>query len=273
MSVAHWHAVRHGDPAAPTVVMLHGFLGSGADWSAVAAPLADRFHVICPDLPWHGGTGVAGGGPDSCDALADALAAWLRAEGLVPCALVGYSLGGRVALHLALRHPDAARLLVLESASPGITDPAARDARRAADEALAARLEAIDDNAGFDAFLADWYAQPVFASVAARPEAIAALVARRRQNDPRALATAMRRLGAGTQADLAPRLGELAMPAWWIAGELDPAYRARAETLAAAHPGIRAEIVPGAGHNVHWEAPGRYTALLNSILSGERRAR
>jgi 2-succinyl-6-hydroxy-2,4-cyclohexadiene-1-carboxylate synthase len=273
MSIAHWQAWRRGDSAAPPLVLLHGFLGCGDDWAEVAAGLSGRHQVVCPDLPWHGGTVVDGAGPASCAALADALADWLRAEGLAPCAVAGYSLGGRIALHLALQHPDTVRLLVLESAGTGIAEPAARAARRAADAALAGRLEALADGAAFEAFLGEWYAQPVFASVAARPGALAALVARRRENDPRALATAMRRLGAGTQDDLAPRLGELGMPVWWIAGELDPAYRARAEALAAAHPGIRAEIVAGAGHNVHWEAPGRYTALLNSILSGEHRAR
>lgn len=218
------------------MALVHGFSQTGASWSGVAAELDGD--VVCPDVP------VA--------ALPEAAA---RLAGEVgPAAWVGYSMGGRVVLHLALARPDVTRSLVLLGATGGIDDDAERAARRAADETLADRIEAI----GGEAFLDEWLAQPMFAGVPRTSEG--------RVTDPAVLAASLRLAGTGTQAPLWDRLGELAVPVLVLAGERDAKFRALGERLAATIPDARFEVVPGAGHAAHLERPDAFLALVQPWL-------
>ena len=164
-------------------------------------------------------------------------------------ALCGYSMGGRLALAAALALPARVERLVLAGASPGLADPAERAARRAADEALAARIEAD----GVEAFVEAWGAQPLFAG---QPRGIADFArADRLRNTAAGLAAALRGMGTGTMEPLWDRLGALRMPVTLIAGERDAKFRAIAERMASAIPQATLVIAPGAGHAVHLEAP------------------
>jgi 2-succinyl-6-hydroxy-2,4-cyclohexadiene-1-carboxylate synthase len=232
------------------LVLLHGFTQTGRSWEPVRRALAGRYRAAAPDLPGHGA--FAGRRPASfaaCDA-------YVRAVAADPCVLCGYSMGGRIALHAAFAlRPRLARL-VLAGASPGLSDPAERAARRAEDEALAARIEAI----GIDAFVREWSAQPL---LAAMPRGIAERAgADRRRNTPAGLAAALRGLGTGAMPSLWDRLPELDVPVRLLVGERDEKFRAIAERMAAALPDARVEIVAGAGHAVHLEAPDAVAAAL-----------
>lgn len=250
------------DGAGHPVLLLHGFTGTSAAWDEHGAELAGRFRVLVPCLPGHGGT-VASAATMSVEATADALATLLRERDAAPAHVVGYSLGARIALRLAVTHPDVVDRLVLESASAGLPSDDERATRRAADEALAARLEAE----GIEAFVDDWERNPVFASQASlAPDRAARIRTMRLGNDPAGLAASLRAAGQGAMEPLVDRLATVTTPTLVIAGELDAIGRPRAERVAAAIPGARLAIVEGAGHAPHDEHPDAFIDLVIPFL-------
>jgi 2-succinyl-6-hydroxy-2,4-cyclohexadiene-1-carboxylate synthase len=240
------------EPPVDRVVLVHGFTQTLAAWEPVAKRLRGRWPVVRVDLPGHGGSGGVRVG------FAEA-AGLLGASGGAG-AYVGYSLGGRLCLRLALDRPDLVRALVLVGASPGIAGPAARVERRTADEALAAAIE----RDGVEAFLDRWLAGPLFATL---PPELAGR-AERLANTADGLADALRRLGAGAQEPLWDRLAELRPPTLLLAGALDARFAAVArEMAAAAGPVARVALVPDAGHAAHLERPAEVTALIEQFLT------
>ncbi|MBX6341499.1 MAG: 2-succinyl-6-hydroxy-2,4-cyclohexadiene-1-carboxylate synthase, partial [Thermomicrobiaceae bacterium] len=191
------------------------------------------------------------------------LLALLDALDLPRAAVLGYSMGGRVALHLALAAPERVGALVLESASPGIPDAAERAARRVSDAALADLIE----REGIAAFVDHWERLPLWASQASLPREVRArLRAQRLAHRPDGLAGSLRGLGAGEMAPVHDRLGALGMPALLVAGALDEKYRALAEWMAIAMPRARVAVVPGAGHAVHLERPEAFLRAVGAFL-------
>ena len=265
------------------ILFLHGFSGSGLSWAGLAG-LDSRCRAIVPDLPGHGGTAWDGGAtatsttadasvgaaaaPDlrpraSVERTADDLAAIVRRLGADRVDVVGYSLGARIALRLAIVHPLAVRRLVLEAPSAGIADPAARAARTAAD-AERARLAV---GLGIEAFASRWEAEPVLAGEAGLPRAARSRQAAiRRANTPLGLAASLVYGGQGAMEPLHERLAEVAAPTLVVVGADDP-VRARGEEVAAGIPGARLAIVPGAGHAPHLERPDLFHVLLLEFLT------
>jgi len=234
------------------VVLVHGFTQTLASWGPVAERLAGLFEVVRADLPGHGGSGGVRVGFEETAGLVG------EAGGVGT--YVGYSLGGRLCLRLALERPDLVRGLVLIGASPGIADPGQRAARRAADELLARRIE----RDGVAVFLDAWLAGPLFASLPPR----AAGREERLANTAEGLASALRRLGTGVQASLWDRLGELRSPVLLVAGERDRKFAGIAREMAAAiGPTARVVVVPGAGHAVHLERPHESAALVEGFVT------
>ena len=238
---------------AETLVLLHGFAGTHRAWDGVVAALgAQRYIAAAPDLRGHGS--AAGRRPVSFAACTQDI----RALAPERFALCGYSLGGRVALHVALSAPARVTRLVLVATTAGIDDPAERAERRAADLALADATAAgtIAD------FVARWSAQPLFAG---DPPGMARVwQADMRRNDPAALAEVLRGIGTGAMEPLWDRLGELTMPVTVVAGERDAKFVALGGRLAAALPDARLVIVPGAGHGLPREAPGAVAEALRA---------
>jgi 2-succinyl-6-hydroxy-2,4-cyclohexadiene-1-carboxylate synthase len=248
------HAVAEGGPGPPEdrVVLVHGFTQTLAAWEPVAARLRARRRLLLVDLPGHGGSAGVPAGFEEAAGLLGACGG--RA------AYVGYSLGGRLCLRLALDRPDLVRALVLLGASPGIADPAARAERAAADEALAAGIE----RDGVAGFLDRWLAGPLFATLPPERAGRAARLA----NTPEGLAAALRRLGVGAQEPLWERLAGLRCPTLLLAGALDARFAAAAEQMAGAiGPAARVALVPGAGHAAHLERPAEVAALLEGFLA------
>ncbi len=167
-------------------------------------------------------------------------------------------MGGRLCLHAALADRGAVRGLVLISATGGVDDAGEREARRAADEALADRIEAV----GVPAFLDEWLAQPLFAGLPAAAQGRA----ERLENTAAGLASSLRRAGTGTQAPLWDRLATLDIPTLVVAGERDAKFVALAERLATTLPDAELAIVEGVGHTVHLEAPDELLAVLRPWL-------
>ncbi len=243
------HSERSG--RGPRLVLAHGFTQNLGCWGAIADDLATDHEVVRVDLPGHGRSGqVEADLPATAGLLGDVGG---------PATYLGYSLGGRVALHLALSRPQLVRGLVLIGATAGIDDPAERAARRRADEALADEVE----RTGVDPFLERWLAGPLFATLP--PEA--AFVDARRQSPATGLAASLRRAGTGTQEPLWDRLAALTMPVLVLAGALDDRFCALGRRLAEAI-GATATFaaVPGAGHAAHLEQPSALLALLRPWL-------
>ncbi|HKG01780.1 MAG TPA: 2-succinyl-6-hydroxy-2,4-cyclohexadiene-1-carboxylate synthase [Conexibacter sp.] len=236
--------------APETIVLLHGFTQTGRSWGPTIAALAERYRALAPDIRGHGSASDARP-VDLASVQADVLA--LAPERFT---LAGYSMGGRIALSLALAAPERVARLVLVGASPGIPDAEERRTRREADEALAERIE----REGIEAFAAHWSSLPLFAD---QPLAVAAAAhAERLSQSPAGLVAALRGLGTGVMEPLWERLPQLAIPVVLIVGERDGKFRAIAERMADVLPEADVHVVPEAGHAVQLELPEAVAALL-----------
>lgn len=251
-----------GPADAPPLLLLHGFMGSAAEWSEVAEALSGEHRLIIPDLPGHGAsTGLPYPDAYTMPGAARALLALLDAEGVDRCAVAGYSMGGRLALYLALRHPERVERLLLESASPGLTTEEERAARRASDEQLERRLETGD----LREFVEDWYRQPLFATLARDEPLLRRTIESRLENDPQELARSLRAMGTGSQPSLWEELSYLRVPTLAVAGEEDEKFVALAREMERTSVNVRVAVVPGAGHSVHAEKSGEYVALMSDL--------
>ncbi len=251
-----------GSPDHPAVLFLHGFMGSSADWQDAVAAIGDRTFCIALDLPGHGASLGLASEAYTMEATARAAVLVLDELDVERPVVVGYSMGGRLAFYLALRYPGRCAGLFLESASPGLASEEERTARRAADEEKAKRLESGD----FDAFLEDWYRQPVFAPLAKDEGLLRRTIVARRRNDPAELARSLRKMGVGSQPSLWGELEGLTVPALAVAGGLDEKYVRVSSQMAGISQRVEQAVIPGVGHNVHDEAPAEYVALLGRLL-------
>lgn len=246
-----YHVKMSGD--GEPLMLLHGFSGSAANWALIDQALHGKYQVIMPDLLGHGQTeSPANPTRYQIENAARDLIALLDALMLPRVHLLGYSMGGRLALFTALTYPTRITTLALESASPGLATAAERSARIREDEALAARIE----REGIAWFAAYWEALPLFAT---QSEAVrATLRTIRLANQTRGLANSLRGMGTGAQPSLWERLGELVCPTLLIAGALDAKFATIAQRMSKAIPSAHLYIVPNAGHTVHEEQPWEY---------------
>jgi len=242
------------------LVALHGFTGDAADFGPLREALPPDWEVVTPDFPGHGSR------RDAREVAAYTLTAHLdtidaaMGDG-ADTLLLGYSMGGRLALHWALAHPTRCRRLVLVGASPGLATAAARAERRLADGALATFLR----TEGLERFYKYWHNQPLLHPLFRLPEAsLAPVRARRAANQPEALALSLEGVGTGALPSLWDRLGELRMPVDLVTGELDPKFGQVAREMGPFIPRARLSVVEGAGHAVHLERPDDLAAVLRA---------
>jgi 2-succinyl-6-hydroxy-2,4-cyclohexadiene-1-carboxylate synthase len=227
--------------------MLPGFMQPASAWAAVAERLPERYPSVLLDHREH-----------SYETRLDEIAE--AGRGAVLC---GYSLGGRLALHAALRDPGAYAGLVTVGVSAGTEDPQARAERARADEKLAAWMETQP----MDVIVDVWERQPLFADQsdtlieAQRPGRLA--------QDPRALALILRTAGQGALEPVWQRLHTLAMPVMAVAGQRDERYSEAARRIARGVPHGRVEIVEHAGHAPQLQRPEAVAALLVDFLDHE----
>jgi 2-succinyl-6-hydroxy-2,4-cyclohexadiene-1-carboxylate synthase len=239
------------DGAGPRLVLVHGFTQTGRSWGPVAADLADDHEVVRVDAPGHGGSA----------ALATDMVEGARLLALAggPATYIGYSMGARLCLHLALARPDQVRALVLVSGTAGIEDPDARRTRQLDDERLASKVETV----GVAEFVRQWLTQPLFAGLSEDSAGVQA----RLENTEAGLATSLRRAGTGAQESLWARLAELDMPVLAVAGGRDEVFTRRARAMVdLIGTNASVAVVPGAGHAVHLETPGPFLAAVRPFL-------
>jgi 2-succinyl-6-hydroxy-2,4-cyclohexadiene-1-carboxylate synthase len=236
-------------PESRRLVLAHGFTQTARSWHHIQELLAERepgVETIAVDLPGHGG------------AAAVAAELWGAADHLVDrggrATYVGYSMGGRVALHAALARPDQVEGLVLIGATAGIDDSTERVARRTSDDRLAERIEEI----GVEAFVDEWLANPLFARLtddtAQRDD--------RMRNTAHGLAQSLRSTGTGTQDPLWDRLDEIESPVLVIAGEHDDKFIEIGHRLVTGLTRGELHLVAGAGHSAHLERPDETVAAI-----------
>jgi 2-succinyl-6-hydroxy-2,4-cyclohexadiene-1-carboxylate synthase len=262
VDVGALHVEARGEGA--PLLLLHGFTGSTATWRPLVPMFGTCRRLIAVDLLGHGGSPSP---PDpaayAVEREVERIVGALDGLGVGRTDVLGYSMGGRVALQLALAHPGRIGRLVLESASPGIADPAERAARVRADAALAELLE----REGIVAFVDRWERVPLFASQARLPEERrAALRADRLRRDPTGLANSLRGAGQGVAPPVRERLGELTMPTLLIVGQLDERYVALGRQMAERIPNAELVVVPEAGHAIHLEQPGAFETAVSGFL-------
>lgn len=239
----------------PRLVLAHGFTQNGDCWGRLAGLLAEEFEVVLVDLPGHGRSGH-----DDADL-------WRAAELLGdvggPATYVGYSMGGRTALHLALQSPALVDGLVLIGATAGMESADDRMARRKADDALADHLATL----GLAAFLDEWLAKPLFAGL----DDVAAAREFRLANRVEGLQSSLRNCGTGTQAPLWSRLGEILAPALVVAGSEDTKFTDIGHRLAAELTSAAFANVAGS-HAVHLQAPTQVAELISTTTDAWRSA-
>jgi len=233
-----------------SVHFLHGFLGQSTDWDGLIPP-------GIPSLCYDFFTPEAE--QDAIPLGLESLAGWINQKARSapgPRILLGYSLGGRVALHALLQAPEVWEGAVLVSAHPGLRSPDDRDLRLKSDQAWARKFE----TESWDPLIHEWNAQAVFKGgrhPLLRPEADFS-----RKN----LARSLEQSSLGRQEDLRERLKGLQLPVLWVCGELDVKFRGLAEGMAALNPRFCVETVLGAGHRVPWDQPQVFKGLLDRAL-------
>jgi 2-succinyl-6-hydroxy-2,4-cyclohexadiene-1-carboxylate synthase len=255
---ALWTEVRG---SGTRIVFLHGFTQAGRSWNPVLRAFdthnatesdANHVEVLLPDLPGHG---------RSADTALDLnTTADLLASALGPAIYVGYSMGGRVALHVALHYPEAVRGVLLFGATPGLETETERQERREADELLAQHLEATD----VPTFLQRWLSSPLFATLPTDPEDLAL----RGRNTAAGLASSLRLSGTGSQSSLWDSLNTIRVPMIVAAGDRDTKFTAIAQAMTKRiGPNASFEPVTNAGHACHLEQPGQAATLLATLLA------
>ncbi len=254
-------ATGKGEP----LVLLHGFTGSSVNWEGVTAVLAPHFRVITLDLLGHGRTdSPSDPARYRMERAAADLIALLDTLGVEKSALLGYSMGGRLALYTAVHHPRRISRLILESAAPGLANKTERSERRRRDNTLANRIE----QEGIPAFVDFWENLGLWQSQKQlSAEMRLALRRQRLQNNPVGLANSLRGMGTGVQPSLWPRLGELKMPILLLTGALDEKFVNINRQMAAQIPTAHLEIVANAGHTIHLERPSTFQNLVLSFLA------
>ena len=259
-----YHLHSWGSQSAPPALLLHGFTGHGRSWAEAAQSFAVAgYRALAPDLLGHGRS-PAPSNPERyhmARAAAD-LASLLDQSTRGAVHLLGYSMGGRLALYFALTYPDLLRSLTLVSASPGIASATERDERRRRDNALADRVE----RDGIAPFVDHWESLPMWKSQQRNlaPEQRRQLREQRLQNNPFGLANSLRGMGAGAQPALHTDLPSVSAPALLIVGADDAKFvtvnRHMAQMIAQSH----LVEFPKTGHTVHLEKPQAFTqAVLN----------
>ena len=245
-------AEQLGAKGAPRVTFVHGFAQTGNSWKPIAEYFAGQgFLVTVVDLPGHG---------NSAQVRADLrrTADMLSAIGGVGT-YVGYSLGGRACLHLALMYPHLVKRLIVLGANPGIDDAGLRADRREADDELEARMNEM----GLEAFLDEWTALPLFGGL----ELTDAQQSDRLRNNVDGLGSSLRLAGTGAQGSLWPRLRELNMDVLALAGADDEKFSAIARQIADAIPAGRFQLIPGAAHAAHLQQPEAVAAAIAAFIS------
>lgn len=273
------HCQAWGNPKKPPIVFLHGFLGTGNDWRTVAEALSSEFYCVAPDIPGHGKTlaltpqtlpktpeqhvytpaSTSSYTMESVAPIIIHLINTLEQQQFKPL-LCGYSMGGRLALFLALRFAKYFRGACILSGTAGLRTEEERQARQNHDEQLAQRLETEP----LSAFLEFWYNQALFAPFK-HHAAFHGILAERTHLSPQEAARSLRGMGTGAQPNCWEELAQNTIPIEFVAGEKDSKFAVIARELHGCTPYSQHHIIPNVGHVLHQEAPEEVICVLREL--------
>jgi 2-succinyl-6-hydroxy-2,4-cyclohexadiene-1-carboxylate synthase len=242
-------------------------MGSCAEFVPYAEALSIGHPSLLIDLPGHGRSPWNPDTPLSIGTVSTALKNLLDEKGIGSFVLIGYSMGGRVALSHGLRAANACRGVLATSSHPGLTSAVERKRRRMRDAATARRLAQMP----LSEFVRAWYGSEVFRGLRLRPDLRARVMDSRLDNDPLALAEVLMALGTGKQKPLWRDLSRTSIPMRWVVGKRDGKYAAVARRASTLSHRIDHVVVRDAGHMVHIESPSAYLGAVESFLSNHAR--
>ena len=261
-----FHYCFSGNPQKPLILFLHGFMGNIHEFEEVISLLSNDFYCLTIDLPGHGKTQVIGG--DDCYTMAntaDALIKLLDELKISKSFLIGYSMGGRLALYLTLHFPQRFFKITLESASPGLAEETERLQRIKRDEQIARKL-LISTMAEFTIFLSNWYNQPIFGDIK-NHQKFQQLIEIRSQNNPIELAKSLRLMGTGCQPSLWEQLKYNTNSLLLIVGESDEKFVAINQKMANMCQYTQLKIIANSGHNIHFENPSIFVENIRVFFT------
>lgn len=255
------------DPDKPWCLFLHGFLGSAADFYHISSGITDLVNPLLIDLPGHGETETPTDPARSDTAmLIRDLAEIIETVANRPVFMLGYSMGGRLALHFASRWPEMLKALILESTGPGLPDENERSERRKIDQQRAEQIRK-----DLNRFVDEWNKMPLFratSSLGAKRHTEHQLSIIQRQQDPEGPAQSLQAFGAGVMPALSNTdLQKISIPVLLLAGEKDEKYVSIQQQMAGDLQNAEIKIIPGAAHRVHIDAAELYVAELRTFLA------
>ncbi|WP_210364810.1 2-succinyl-6-hydroxy-2,4-cyclohexadiene-1-carboxylate synthase [Bacillus sp. REN3] len=248
-----------------SLMALHGYTGAASTWKPFCPVWGTHASVIIPDFPGHGQTdSPADEARYEIEKIANDLRTLLDELEIEKTDLLGYSMGGRVAITFASLYPQRVRKLVLESTTPGIEDALARELRRQNDSKLAARIEAE----GVEKFVDYWESIPLFQSQLNLPDHVREQIRNQRMlNNPQGLANSLRGMGTGRQPSWWDKLGSFPFETLLITGTLDEKFEKIAEKMASRLPKAKHVSIEGSGHAIHVEHAEKFGTIVSEFLS------
>ena len=262
-----------GDLSYPAILFLHGFMGDLTEFELTIADISKQFYCVAINLPAHGEIDVIKQMTDqiadqddyyTIQSTANLVIKFLDFLRIEQCFLVGYSMGGRLALYLTIYFPQYFHKVVLESASAGLRTAAEKSDRLAKDQKLATELEHLKHH-DFRLFLENWYQQSIFASLRSHPN-FPQMLEKRLNNSPAQLAKSLRNLSIGMQPSLWEKLSENEVPLLLLVGELDLKFVQVNQQMQQLCKLSQLQIVPNCGHNIHFENPNLFIEKIQSFF-------
>ncbi|WP_264738847.1 2-succinyl-6-hydroxy-2,4-cyclohexadiene-1-carboxylate synthase [Cytobacillus firmus] len=247
------------------LLLLHGFTGNSEGWKEFAPFWKDHSKTIALDIIGHGESGSP---PDighyQIEESAAVINSLLEKMGIGKIDVLGYSMGGRLALTFAVKYPEKVRMLILESASPGLRAEKERHDRRIQDAKLSKRIR----QEGINNFIEYWEDIPLFQSQKSLPEKIRTRIrSQRLANSIDGLANSLNGMGTGAQPSWWDALVQLEMPVLLITGELDQKFCKIAEEMSKILPSVQWKSIEDAGHAIHVEKPELFGTIVSGFLS------
>lgn len=257
-----------GNSNKPIILFLHGFMGNNNEFEPVVSLLSEDFYCLTIDLPGHGNTQILGSDDYyTMSNTAQGLMTLLDELNIEKCLLVGYSMGGRLALYLTLHYPQRFPKVVLESASAGLATETERLERIKQDNQIARKLARSVDKQAFLSFLWNWYQQPIFGKINQHPK-FEQMIQQRLQNQPLELAKSLQFMGTGCQPCLWEKFKDNTNPLLLLVGKEDEKFIVINGQMADICSYARLEVISNAGHNIHFENTTAFVASLRQFLLG-----